>query len=63
MKAEGMTYREAMATANAMRAHLIDGVGMDDAEAKAAHKRALLFSSGLVVIVILGGYCVLRRRG
>jgi hypothetical protein len=59
-----MTFREDMATANAIRAHLIDGVGMADPEAEKAHKRALLLSSGLVVIVILGGYYYgFRRRG
>jgi hypothetical protein len=54
---------EDMAHANALRAHLIDGVDMADPEAVAARRRALLFSGGLMVIVILGGYCVLRRRG
>jgi hypothetical protein len=58
-----MNFREDMATANAMRAHLLDGVDMADADAREAHKRALLFSGGLIVIVILGGYCVLRCRG
>lgn len=53
---------EDMAHANALRAHLVDGVDMADPEAVKAHKRALLFSSGLIVLAIVGSYCVIRRR-
>lgn len=53
---------EDMAHANAMRAHLIDGVDMADPEAVKAHKRALLFSGGLIAVIILGGYLVIHRR-
>lgn len=56
-----MTFKQDAATANAMKAHLVDKLAMGDEKAIKAQRRAMQFTVCLGIIAI-GGYCGIRYR-